>query len=89
MPEVLEYLGDAMPRAQGDVALMAQSAGEDSDTEWRLVHRQPQILVGCGRVDALGRMGTVGGPEQAQQLEIAVTTPDSRRTPSRISAGSG
>ncbi|WP_253269910.1 hypothetical protein [Actinomyces sp. oral taxon 170] len=43
VPEVLEDLGNAMPGSQRDVALVAQSTGEDSDTEWRLVHRQPQI----------------------------------------------
>ena len=48
MPEVLEDLGDAVAGAQRDVALVAQSAGKDSDTEWRLVHRLPQIWSGAG-----------------------------------------
>ena len=48
VPEVLKDLGDAMPGAQRDVAFVAQTAGEDSDTEWRLVHRQPQIWSGAG-----------------------------------------
>ena len=38
--QVLKHLGHTV--------LVAQSAGEDSDTEWRLVHRQPQIWSGAG-----------------------------------------
>ena len=89
VPKVLEYLGDTMPRAQGDVALMAQSAGEHSDTEWRLVHRQPQIWSGAGAWTPSDGWGLWVGPNRLSSSKSRVTTPESLRTPSRISAGSG
>ena len=89
VPEVLKDLGDAMPGAQRDVAFVAQTAGEDSDTEWRLVHRQPQIWSGAGAWTPSDGWGLWVGPNRLSSSRSRVTTPESRRTPSRISVGSG
>ena len=55
--EVLKDLGDAMPGAQRDVAFVAQTAGEDSDTEWETGFI---VNLRSGRVRARGRLRTDG-----------------------------